>query len=370
MAKFSDRINKKKDKRNNTTSIPSPSASAANSLGLQDAYSIGRLNGVRGQQKITPQTVGAIIGAAKPTGTATVPNAALSSAISGAARPKSTATIPNAALISAIAGAVPFLKKEIPANTAQSGGSGGGGGGGYQTGSYVPSVDIGERPTFNSQYMAKLNELVKQLTGMNYGDWTGGEQYRSLHDRYSNNGRVGMQDVLGQVSARTGGLASSYATSAAQQQYNSYMNQLEEVARQMYAQERSDILSDANMYRNLVNDEYGRFRDEVADYDARYAAAQAAALEAAKLAARGSGGGGTKDTAYQVQAPKVDPSKYYTKPSANRVNVPNYGKVSYEDAETLEKKGFIKLLGVNKKGEPVFAPTTKKNYRDPVRLTR
>ena len=93
-------------------------------------------------------------------------------------------------------------------------------------------------------------------------------------------------------------------------------------------------------------------------------------LEAAKLAARGSGGGGTKDTAYQVQAPKVDPSKYYTKPSANRVNVPNYGKVSYEDAETLEKKGFIKLLGVNKKGEPVFAPTTKKTYRDPVRLTR
>lgn len=243
------------------------------------------------------------------------------------------------------------------------------GGNSYQMESYVPSVDIGERPTFNSQYMAKLNELVKQLTGMNYGDWTGGEQYRSLHDRYTNNGRLGMQDVLGQVSARTGGLASSYATSAAQQQYNSYMSQLEDVARQMYAQERSDILSDANMYRNLVNDEYGRFRDEVADYDARYAAEQAAALEAAKLAARASGGG-TKDTAYQVQAPKVDPSKYYTKPSTNRVSVPNYGEVSFEDAETLEKKGLIKLLGVNKKGEPVFAPTTKKNYRDPVRLTR
>lgn len=244
------------------------------------------------------------------------------------------------------------------------------GGNNYQMESYIPSVDIGERPTFNSQYMAKLNELVKQLTGMNYGDWTGGEQYRSLHDRYTNNGRVGMQDVLGQVSARTGGLASSYATSAAQQQYNSYMNQLEAVARQMYAQERSDILSDANMYRNLVNDEYGRFRDEVADYDARLAAEQAAALEAAKLAARSSGGGGSQNTTYQVQAPKVDPSKYYTKPSANRVSVPNYGEVSFEDAETLEKKGFIKLLGVNKNGEPVFAPTTKKNYRDPVRLTR
>lgn len=370
MAKFADRINKKKEKLNNTATIPSPYASVANSLGGQNAYSIGRLNGVRGQQKITPQQIGAIIGAAKPSGAPAVPDAALISAITGAAKPKNAAPLPNAALISAITGAAPFLKKELPANTAQSGGSNGGIGGGYQVDSNVQPVDIGERPTFNSQYMAKLNELVRQLAAMNYGDWTGGEQYRSLHDRYTNNGRVGLQDVLGQVSARTGGLASSYATSAAQQQYNSYMNQLEDVARQMYAQERSDILSDANMYRNLVNDEYGRYRDEVADYDARYAAEQAAALEAAKLAARSRGGDDTQSPTYQVQPPKVDPSKYYTKPSANRVSVPNYGKVSYEDAETLEKKGFIKLLGVDKNGEPVFAPTTKKNYRNPVKLTR
>lgn len=335
MARFADRINNKKNKWNNSASIPSLAG-----------------------------TVGAVTGAAKPSGASAVPDAALISAISGAAYPKITPTVPNAAIVSAITGTSPFLKNNVPANTPQSGGVAGGNGS-YQMESYIPSIDIGERPSFNSQYMEKLNELAKQLTGMNFGDWTQGEQYRSLAGRYSDSGRMGMQDVLGQIAARTGGLASSYASTAAQQQYNSYMSQLEQVARQMYDQDRSDILSDATLYRNLVNDEYGRYRDELADYNERLAAAQKAALEAARLAARGSGsggGGGANST--------IDTGKYYTKPSTNRISVPNYGQVSFEDAETLEKKGLIKLLGVNKKGEPVFAPTTKKNYRDPVKLTR
>lgn len=336
MARFADRINNKKNKWNNGASVPALAG-----------------------------TVGAVTGAAKTSGASAVPDAALISAISGAAYPKITPTVPNAAIVSAITGTSPFLKNNVPANTPQSGGVTGGSGS-YQMESYVPSIDIGERPSFNSQYMEKLNELAKQLTGMNFGDWTQGEQYRSLADRYSDSGRMGMQDVLGQIAARTGGLASSYASTAAQQQYNSYMSQLEQVARQMYDQDRSDILSDATLYRNLVNDEYGRYRDELADYNERLAAAQKAALEAARLAARGSGGGGGD----RVQASTGDTGKYYTKPSTNRVSVPNYGQVSFEDAETLEKKGLIKLLGVNKKGEPVFAPTTKKNYRDPVKLTR
>lgn len=260
MARFADRINNKKNKWNNGASVPTLAG-----------------------------TVGAVTGAAKPSGAYAVPDAALISAISGAAYPKITPTVPNAAIVSAITGTSPFLKNNVPANTPQSGGVAGGSGS-YQMESYIPSIDIGERPSFNSQYMEKLNELAKQLTGMNFGDWTQGEQYRSLADRYSDSGRMGMQDVLGQIAARTGGLASSYASTAAQQQYNSYMSQLEQVARQMYDQDRSDILSDATLYRNLVNDEYGRYRDELADYNERLAAAQKAALEAARLAARGNGG--------------------------------------------------------------------------------
>lgn len=153
-------------------------------------------------------------------------------------------------------------------------------GGGYTQTRVEMPVDVGALPTFNSSYLDQLNALTRQLNSMNYEDWTKGSQYQSLADRYGNNGRMSMQDVLGQVAARTGGLASSYATTAAQQQYNQYMAQLEEVARQMYSQERGDIMDTANLYRNLANDEYGRYRDSLADYNDRLAAAQRAARSA------------------------------------------------------------------------------------------
>ena len=138
-------------------------------------------------------------------------------------------------------------------------------------------TSVGDLPTYNSEYMDQLNALARQLTSMNYDDWTKGSQYQALADRYGASGRMSMQDVLGQVASRTGGLASSYATTAAQQQYNQYMAQLEEVARQLYSQERGDLMDSASLYRNLANDEYDRYRDSLNDYNARLKAAQSAA---------------------------------------------------------------------------------------------
>ena len=141
-------------------------------------------------------------------------------------------------------------------------------------------TSVGDLPTYNSEYMDQLNALARQLTSMNYDDWTKGSQYQALADRYGASGRMSMQDVLGQVASRTGGLASSYATTAAQQQYNQYMAQLEEVARQLYSQERGELMDSASLYRNLANDEYDRYRDSLSDYNARLKAAQSAARSA------------------------------------------------------------------------------------------
>lgn len=204
--------------------------------------------------------------------------------------------IKNSAVNGALAGSIAMKKAAIKNNAVNGalagalnyGNSGSNSGGGGYTRVEMP-VDVGALPTFNSSYLDQLNALARQLTSMNYEDWTKGSQYQSLADRYGNNGRMSMQDVLGQVAARTGGLASSYATTAAQQQYNQYMAQLEEVARQMYSQERGDIMDTANLYRNLANDEYGRYRDSLADYNDRLAAAQSAA----RSAYSGSGYSGT-----------------------------------------------------------------------------
>lgn len=194
-------------------------------------------------------------------------------------------TIKNAA-----AGLAAGKSPQQVANDIQSGGSPSytpSGGSPSYTPSYRTSYDrlemptsVGDLPTYNSEYMDQLNALARQLTRMNYNDWTKGSQYQALADRYSDSGRMSMQDVLGQVASRTGGLASSYATTAAQQQYNQYMAQLEEVARQLYSQERGDLMDMASLYRNLANDEYDRYRDSLSDYNARLKAAQSAARSA------------------------------------------------------------------------------------------
>lgn len=267
------------------TALPSLARDIASDWGF-GSYNIGNINGVRSTTKTTPSIAGAVAGAASRNYLPTDPTASVIGAISGAIPKTPSGLSPDAVLAGAIRGGanLPSLPSDTIKGNTPSGGTSG------SSQQITIPTSVGDLPTYNSEYMDKLNELARQLTSMNYDDWTKGAQYQALAGRYGNNGRMSMQDVLGQIASRTGGLASSYATTAAQQQYNQYMAQLEEVARQMYSQDRSDLMDNANLYRNLANDEYDRYRDSVADYNERLAAAQKAALEAARLAARGSGG--------------------------------------------------------------------------------
>lgn len=269
-----DDIGKKK------TTLPSLANAIEKSWGV-GPYNIGNINGSRSTITPTPSIAGAVSGAAPRNYSTTGPTAAVTGAITGAIPRTPSGLSPDAVLAGAIRGGagIAFL----PTDTGRGGASSGGSYGSNQQVTLPASID--ELPTYNSEYMDTLNELAKQLISMNYDDWTKGSQYQALADRYGNNGRMSMQDALGQVASRTGGLASSYATTAAQQQYNQYMAQLEEVARQMYSQDRSDLLDNANLYRNLANDEYDRYRDSLADYNAQKAAAQAAARSSAQTKA-------------------------------------------------------------------------------------
>lgn len=170
---------------------------------------------------------------------------------------------------------------------------------------------LSELPTFNSEYLDQLNALAEKLTSMNYEDWTQGDQYKTLADRYGDMGRMSMQDVLGQIAGRTGGLASSYATSAAQQQYNDYMTQLEDVARSLYSSDRSDLMNDFSTLRNLYTDEYTRYRDTVEDEYQRYrdqVSDYLNMLELQNKLASGSGGGSTYNIT-GATAPKITTNK-------------------------------------------------------------
>lgn len=107
-------------------------------------------------------------------------------------------------------------------------------------------------------------KLAQAALAMNYDDWTNSDQYRALANRYGHKGQLTMQDVLGQVASRTGGLASSWAQTAAQQQYNEYMARLEEAARSAYNTERGNAIENAQLAYDFSDNDYGRYLDQLA----------------------------------------------------------------------------------------------------------
>ena len=123
---------------------------------------------------------------------------------------------------------------------------------------------------------SNVNKLARDYVNSNYDSFTKGDDYASLAKRYSDQGRQAMDDTLGRVSARTGGLASSYATSAGQQAYGSWMEKLEDAARSLYDSQRADKLSNLNVAQGLNDRDranfesdrsfnYGVYRDDVED---------------------------------------------------------------------------------------------------------
>ncbi len=164
------------------------------------------------------------------------------------------------------------------------------------TANYKTATEKGfTNPEFSATGLgAQMGSLGQKYIDMNYTDWTQGNDYASLAKRYSDQGRQAMDDTIGQMAARTGGMASSYAATAGQQTYGSWMEKLEDAARALYDSQKAEALNaynvaagdydrqrgvyesdrafDYGLYRDTVSDaqwadgvEYGAYRDTVSD---------------------------------------------------------------------------------------------------------
>ena len=132
-------------------------------------------------------------------------------------------------------------------------------GGGYGSGGYL------------SKYQARIDALADAILNRDPFSYDKEKDplYLQYKDTYTRGGQRGMQDTLAQVSARTGGLASSYAESAAQQTYNNYMAQLADkvpelyqLAYSMYMDELGQDRADLSMLQGLDDTAYGRWSDD------------------------------------------------------------------------------------------------------------
>jgi len=87
--------------------------------------------------------------------------------------------------------------------------------------------------------------------------------YKQYARAYIRNGQRAMRDTVGTAADLTGGYASSYAVSAGSQAYDRYLEKLNEMVPNFYA-------SAYGRYRDAVEDEYRRQKDEAAQREQNY----------------------------------------------------------------------------------------------------
>jgi hypothetical protein len=133
-----------------------------------------------------------------------------------------------------------------------------------------------EAPAWSSKYSEQIDELTQALLGrdsFSYNKETD-PLYAQYKDTYTREGNRAMQNTIGQVSARTGGLASSYATTAGAQAYDYYMSQLadkvpelQQLAYSMYQDEGDKQLQNIQLLMALEEGDYEKYADLLAQYN-------------------------------------------------------------------------------------------------------
>ena len=145
---------------------------------------------------------------------------------------------------------------------------------------------------YQSEWQTQLNDIISKIQNrekFSY-DLNGDALYQQYKDQFTTQGKLASMDVMGQAAAMTGGYGNSYAQTAGQQAYQSYLQQLNDkvpelyqLALNQYNTEGDDMYNQASLIAGMEDQAYGRYRDTVSDYyteldrltsDARYQAEQ------------------------------------------------------------------------------------------------
>lgn len=155
-----------------------------------------------------------------------------------------------------------------------SGGSSGGGSGSLPS-SYTDAMSLlyaaqKNMPTYKNSYDGQLKELYDQIVNRDKFQYDINQDmlYQQYAQQYQNNGRLAMQDTMGQAAALTGGYGSSYGQAVGQQQYDAYLQQLNDVipelysqAYQQYSDEGEKLLQQYSLLGDLSDREYQQYSD-------------------------------------------------------------------------------------------------------------
>ena len=124
---------------------------------------------------------------------------------------------------------------------------------------------------YQSTWQGQINGIIDRI--LNREDFSydvnSDALYQQYKDQYSTLGKLAMQDTMGHAAAMTGGYGSSYASTAGNQAYQSYLQQLNEVvpelygmARDQYNQEGQEMYNQYGLLTDQENQDYGKWVDK------------------------------------------------------------------------------------------------------------
>lgn len=154
--------------------------------------------------------------------------------------------------------------------------------GGYTPGSavqqaqaYLNQVQSRRPGEYQSQWDGELTELYNRIANRKPFSYDIGTDpvYQQYREQYQRQGRLAMQDTMGQAAALTGGYGSTYGEQVGQQAYNAYLQNLNDVvpdlynaAYNRYRDEGTELYNQYGLLSDRENQAYSRYRDTVNDY--------------------------------------------------------------------------------------------------------
>ncbi len=141
--------------------------------------------------------------------------------------------------------------------------------------SYRDQYAAGDRPSYAGTWDQPLSDLYGRISGRPAFDYDAKNDplYESYKDRYVQQGKLAMKDTMGQAAALTGGYDSTYGRQVGQQTYDAYLQNLSAVVPELYDRAYGrykdagdDLLQQYSLMGRQRDIEYGRYRDELGDW--------------------------------------------------------------------------------------------------------
>jgi len=141
---------------------------------------------------------------------------------------------------------------------------------------YAASNPQAAKPTYAGTYDKQMTDLYNRIVNrdpFSY-DVTKDPLYQGYKDQYIQGGKLAMRDTMGQAAALTGGYASTYGQQVGQQAYDAYLQKLGDViptlygmAYDQYKDAGDQLLKQYGMLGDMRDQEYGRYRDQLGDWE-------------------------------------------------------------------------------------------------------